>query len=330
MADDRLALIESQPAPLVALTLADEGARRLRDAFFAGRSPNTQRAYRQSCADFASYLSKRLARPLDEAEALGELLRAGAGASNLLALEFRDALRARPLSPGSVNRHLSFLRSAVELAKTLGMVPWSLKVPNLKTAGPYKDTRGPGRSAVRYMLDDLRKRPGPKAVRDRALLRLLYDLGLRRSEAAGLDLEHLDLTGARLAVLRKGKAERTWLSAPAPTLRALEAWLALRGAEAGPLFTGFRGGQGKRLAGGGVYRAVRKMGRNIGEKVRPHGVRHTAITEAVKRATAAGIGLDEVRQFSGHADVKTLMIYRDKERDVQGKLAAIVAASAGE
>ena len=60
--------------------------------------------------------------------------------------------------------------------------------------------------------------------------------------------------------------------------------------------------------------------------VRPHGLRHTASTEACKLAQAKGMGLEEVLDFSRHRDVKVLMVYRDRERDVQGQLAALVAA----
>ena len=317
-------LLPPAGAPLA--QLAEDGARRLYEAFFASKGRETRRAYEASVALFAGYLAgRRGLQHLEAATAVAELLGAGAGPANLLALEFREAIRARPLSPGSVNRHLSCLRSVVALARTFGMVSWELSVPNLKGAGAYRDTRGPGRSAVRSMLDDLARRPGAKAVRDRALLRLLYDLGLRRFEASGLDVAHVDLVGARVSVLRKGKSERILLSMPAPTVRALAKWLALRGSSPGALFVGFRGGKGKRLAASGVYGAVRKMGRDVGSRVRPHGLRHTAITEACKRAQAAGIGLDEVRQFSGHANVATLMVYRDNERNVQGRIAALVA-----
>jgi integrase/recombinase XerC len=178
------------------------------------------------------------------------------------------------------------------------------------------------------MLDALAPRRDRKGRRDYAMLRLLTDLALRRFEVAGLDLEHLDIAGKRVSVLRKGKTDRLWLSLPGQTLAALEAWLAVRGSAPGPLFVGFRGGKGRRLACGGVYRAVRRMGDAVGALVRPHGLRHTSITQAVKRAQAAGIGLDQVRDFSGHADVSTLMIYRDREEDVQGRIAALVAEDA--
>jgi integrase/recombinase XerC len=74
-----------------------------------------------------------------------------------------------------------------------------------------------------------------------------------------------------------------------------------------------------------VYRLVRDLGGEAGIHARPHGLRHTAITEACKAAQASGIALEEVLDFSRHRDVKVLMIYRDRERNVQGRLAALVA-----
>lgn len=51
----------------------------------------------------------------------------------------------------------------------------------------------------------------------------------------------------------------------------------------------------------------------------------TAITGACKLAQAHGIGLEEVLSFSRHSNVNTLMIYRDKERDVQGKISDLLS-----
>lgn len=329
MDDDRSLVVAAAPGSLMPapLRLDEDGARKLRDAFLAARSnPNTRRAYDQTVADFAAYLGRRTGRPLvDDVGAIYELLAAGAGGANLVVLEYRADLVARGLSPGTVGLRLSALRAAVQLARTLGMVAWTLEVPASKGAVAYRDTRGPGRKTLRSMMNDVGGRRDRKSQRDLAVLRLLNDLALRRFEVSGLDLEHLDVEGTRIFVLRKGKAERIWLSLPTPTVRALEAWLAVRGMAPGPLFVGFRGGKGRRLASGGVYRAVRQMGDAVGVEVRPHGIRHTAITEAVKRAQAAGIGLDQVRDFSGHEDVSTLMIYRDREEDVQGRIAALVA-----
>ncbi len=70
-----------------------------------------------------------------------------------------------------------------------------------------------------------------------------------------------------------------------------------------------------------------ELGEQAGARVWPHGLRHTAITSAVEAAQENGVTLDEVRQFSRHKNINTLLVYRDRVRDVQGQLAALVAGT---
>jgi integrase/recombinase XerC len=62
---------------------------------------------------------------------------------------------------------------------------------------------------VRRLLEAI-EGDGAKAVRDRAIIRLLWDLGLRRGEVVSLDLEHLESERGRLAVLGKRRRGREW------------------------------------------------------------------------------------------------------------------------
>src|SRR5262249_51969475 len=80
-------------------------------------------------------------------------------------------------------------------------------------------------------------RTDAKGLRDRALLRLLFDLGLRRAEAVGLDVGDLDLEAGTADVLGKGRTQKVRLTLPGPTREALAAWLAVRGPPPGPLLT---------------------------------------------------------------------------------------------
>lgn len=131
----------------------------------------------------------------------------------------------------------------------------------------------------------MERRGDKKALRDRAVLRLLYDLGLRRSEVVGLDVDDLDLDAGTVAVLGKGRTQKSSLTLPGPTKEAIRQWLELRGMELGPLFINFdRARKGCRLTGTSLYRIVRSLGEQVGLRVRPHGLRHTAITEACKLA----------------------------------------------
>ncbi len=291
------------------------------DAFLSGRSERTIRAYRQDLFDFRGFTQEQTLLA-----AVGRLLLSGHGEANALVSAYKSALMARGLSASTINRRLAALRSVVKLARTFGIVRWTLEIDNVK-AEPYRDTQGPGRNGVQRMMDVLDGRKDNLVARDRAIIRLLYDLALRRGEVVSLNLSDLDLEAATLCVTGKGRMQKTILSLPQPTKAALSAWVLERGNVPGPLFSHFdraKKGDG-RLSGTSLYRIVRKLGEAVGVKVTPHGLRHTAITEACKMAALKGIDLEEVLDFSRHTDIKVLMVYRDRERDVQGVLANLVA-----
>lgn len=299
---------------------APRDPRRLVSAWLEGRSERTREAYASDLEDF-----RRFVGAADGNAAAEVLLSHGPGAANELVLSYRNAMQTRGLASATINRRLAALRSLVDLAQLLGSIEWSLGIKNVRHER-RKDTAGPGETGVRALLAELQARPGAKGVRDRAMFRLLLDLGLRRFEVVGLDVEHLDLPGSRAAVLRKGKKERRWLELPPKTVAALAAWLEVRGTEPGPLFTGFARGRGRRLDGDGLYRMVRQLGAVAGVLgLRTHKIRHSAITACRKRAHEAGIPLEEVLDFSGHADVRTLQVYLDRDKSRQGELSALVS-----
>jgi integrase/recombinase XerC len=294
--------------------------RRLVDAWLEGRSPRTREAYAADLADFQRFIGAE-----DGNAAAAALLSRGAGPANELVLAYRAALVERGLASATINRRLAALRSLVSVAQLLGQVEWALRIRNLRREA-RRETKGPGEAALRALLDELEGRQGPKGARDRAIFRLLLDLGLRRFEVAGLDLERVDLAGARIAVLRKGKRERAWLELPPKCVAALARWIELRGPAPGPLFTGFRRAAGQRLEPDGVYRMIRALGSAAGVVgLRTHKIRHSAITVARRLAHERGIAIEEVLDFSGHADVKTLMVYLDRDRSRQGEISSMVS-----
>ena len=308
--------------PLATAVPAVWGTNRLVDSFLSGKSEMTLRAYRTDLETFASFMG---ADNIDEAAQA--LLTRSHGEANGLALDYKACLMDKGLSSATVNRRLASLRSLITLARTLGLVSWTLEVKNLKSQ-PYRDTKGPGVPAFRRMLLVLKSRGDRKAVRDFSIVRLLYDIALRRGEVVSLDVDDVDLDAGTIQVLGKGRREKIRLALPEPTKEALVAWLEIRGEESGPLFTNCdRAGKGDRLTGNSIYRLVKSLGSKIGVMSRPHGLRHTAITEACKVAQANGYALEEVLDFSRHSDISTLLIYRDRERDCLGKLASLVADS---
>jgi integrase/recombinase XerC len=229
----------------------------------------------------------------------------------------------RKLQAATINRRLAALRSLVKLANTLGLVPWTLSVENVR-AQAYRDTRGPGRDGLKAVLTAAHAQRGPKALRDVALLRLLHDVGLRRGEAVRLDLEDIDLAGSRIFILGKARSQKEPVTLPEPTKAALVAWIEARGSEPGPLFVNFdRAGKGRRLTGSAVYFIVGRLGAKAGLAVRPHGLRHLAITNALDLTQG---DVRAVQKFSRHKDVRVLNAYDDNRQDLAGEVARLIAA----
>jgi integrase/recombinase XerC len=186
----------------------------------------------------------------------------------------------------------------------------------------YRDTRGPGLDGFRKMLDSLEGAMDAKTIRDRAILRLLFGMALRRGEVVSLDLCHLDLEGARLSVMGKGRTQRESLTIPSKVLESLKAWVSVRGETPGPLFTALdRGHRGHRLDGSAVYRMVSELGQAVGIKTRPHGLRHAGITAALDRTNG---NARAVQRFSRHKKLETLGLYDDNRSDLGGQVAALV------
>jgi integrase/recombinase XerC len=283
--------------------------------FFEGMNARTRAAYGRDLDDFARWLHAR-----DRTAAVDELLRAGHGNANAMALGWRGHMVGRGLSSATIARKLAALKSIVKLARTVGRVAWSLEAKPPKVER-HRDTRGPGpdgwalMSAALVALGD-----GPRARRDRAIVRLLHDRGLRRGEVCGLDLAHFDAERRTVAVLGKGRAERERLRIGPGTCAAVAAWVESRGREPGPLFVRLDGARPTtRLAGESIRRIVAAIAESAGlpDGCRPHGLRHEAITAALD----SGRDVRDVQQFSRHKDVRTLMIYDDRRKDVGGDIA---------
>jgi integrase/recombinase XerC len=310
-----LTTIDQLPSPL-----KDPVAQLVTD-FLAGRKPTTFASYSQGLRDFARFLG---VERIDQAA--GNLLTQGPGPANQLVLRYRDHMVDHGLSVATTSLRLAAIRSLVRLARVVGLVTWSLEVRNLRDEG-HRDTRGPGTDGVRRLLGQAgAHRSVAHAARDVALVRLMYDLGLRRGSITSLDLEHLDLESGRVWVMLKGHTQRTSRTLPEPTRDALREWLRHRGGQPGALFTNFdrAGSKGQRLTGRSLHRIVQRLGADVGMSVHPHSLRHSAITAALD---ATNGNIRAVAKFSGHADVRVIERYDDARQDLAGQVARKVAES---
>lgn len=306
----------TQPQPAAKTPWGAAG--RLVETFLAGRNERTCRAYQGDLENFRHFVGSKTVE-----EAARTLLRRKHGESNALALAYRAHLLQYGLSPATVNRRLAAVRSLVRRARLLGLVPWTLEVTNVK-AQPYRDTRGPGRDGFHRLLSALKERSDSRAKRDRALVRLLFDLALRRQEVVSLDVDDVDLQARSITVIGKGRTQKSRLSIPQQTAASIKEWLRVRGPAPGPLFTNFdRARKGRRLTGRSLHRIVCDLGRRTGIRVTPHGLRHAAITEALD---LTGGDVRAVQRFSRHRDLRVLNIYDDSREDLGGKVAQLVAS----
>jgi len=191
---------------------------------------------------------------------------------------------------------------------------------------PYRDTCGPGQKGVRLLLAELEGGRRIKDFRDRAILRLMYDLALRVKEVTCIDVEDLDFCLGSINVLGKGSCHKIRLTLPDPTRRALESWLQASGKDRGALFTRLDRArkEDSRITTRSIQRLVKNLGRRIVIRATPHGLRHAAITEALDLTNG---NVRAVQRFSRHRDIRVLLRYDDNRMDLGGKIAHLVAAS---
>jgi integrase/recombinase XerC len=288
------------------------------DALVSDKAASTADAYRKDLATFAEFTGHE-----DAETAAQSFVLLGNGSANALLLAWKAAMLSEGKASATINRRLAAVKALVKRARMIGLTTLCVDVPGERRTA-YRDTRGPGAAAVGAMLVELAKRSDAKGTRDQAVLSLLSDLGLRRGEVVGLDLEHVDITGSRLAVLGKGRRDREWVTMPEPTAAALARWLEIRGEEPGPLFGNFdRAHKGTgRLTGAAVYNLVRKVSSRVGSRTRPHGLRHSAVTSALD---ATNGDVRAVRLYSRHSDIGIVCVYDDRRVDLGGSVARLVA-----
>jgi integrase/recombinase XerD len=264
-----------------------------------GLSHNTLNAYQSDLAQFGRFLAVRGVSPLD------------ARHSDLAAFlgELADGDGDRPsVSPATLQRKAACLRSFYRHLRREGLVDHD---PTADLRGPPKTQRLPmvlSREQVGKLLAQP-KGTEPLALRDRALLEVMYACGLRVSEAIALEIGDVDLQEGVLRARGKGSKERI-VPVGRQAVSALEAYCErgrpkLVGLKAeGHLLVNHRGGG---LTRQGLYKIVQSHARSAGlaELMTPHTLRHTFATHLL----SGGCDLRSLQEMLGHADLATTQIY---------------------
>jgi integrase/recombinase XerD len=263
-----------------------------------GSAANTLAAYR---SDLARYLDHLRSRGLDDLAAVQE--------ADVAA--FVPALRSPPLNlaASSAARALAAVRGLHRFAVRDDLVPVDVARDVAPPALPARLPRALSVDQVEQLLAGCIG-DGPGALRDRALLELLYSTGARISEAVGIDLDDLD-TGARTVLLRGKGGKQRLVPVGRPALAAVDAYLvrarpglATRGRGSPALLLNARGGRLSRQSAWHVLRGAAEAS-GLTAEVSPHTLRHCFATHLL----AGGADVRVVQELLGHASVSTTQVY---------------------
>jgi integrase/recombinase XerC len=318
----------------------------LADWLLTRQSPNTREAYRCDMQSLASFLD---ATPEQAAQSL---LQGRAAAEQTLEHFDRWMRDTRGLAPYSRARRIWALQSFVKHANRREVVSYQvgIKTPKLVTR---RDTRGPAYEKLDLLLLQLACDDDPRAIRDAALLGLMYVCGLRQGEVLTMRMRDCDVDERRLMIVAKGRLalvpkrsldgklldpmahepDREPLEGVPKSVWKLlgrwQAWLRKQRPDVrrdSPLWWAFVGGgitPYARMSDEGLGRIVRRRLKRARIKACTlHGLRHSAITKALD---LSGGNLRLVQGFARHADLRQLARYDDARRGLFAEGAKLVA-----
>jgi integrase/recombinase XerD len=254
-------------------------------------APRTVEAYRRDLADLSAWLGG-----------------SPTGADSARLAAYVASLRAEGRAATTIARRVaairSFYRHQVLLGARADNPAAELELPKRRRTLPR--TLSPGEAE---RLIEAAAGTTPRALRDRALVELLYGAGLRVGEAVALERGSVDLEERLVRCIGKGSKERI-VPLGREAAEALRRYLArgrphLEKRYRPELFLNARGGA---LTRSGVFLILRGLAAKAGlepERVHPHLLRHSFATHLLE----GGADLRSVQEMLGHADLATTELY---------------------
>ena len=257
----------------------------------AQRAPRTVDAYRRDLSALAAWLG-----------------RSPASVSTSELERYLAELRASGASPATIARKTAAVRS---LFRHLVLLGARTDNPAAELALPRRTRRLPRTlsPSEAERLVEAAAGVSPRALRDRALVELLYGAGLRVGEAVALERGGVDLEQRLVRCAGKGGKERV-VPVGRQAVEALRRYLArgrpyLDRRHRPELFLNAQGGP---LTRAGVFLILRRLAGKAGlepERVHPHLLRHSFATHLLE----GGADLRSVQEMLGHADLSTTELY---------------------
>jgi integrase/recombinase XerD len=267
-----------------------------------GASDNTIAAYRNDLSQFQTYLAsiKLNGSPVDWRKINKDVI-----------VSFVQELKGRRYAEASVARKVAAVKSFFQFLQAEGSIPGnpteSLESPHVGKTLPKPLTV----QQVDELLEQPAKRKTPEALRDQAMLELLYATGLRVTELVSLDLESisLDPNTPHARCLGKGAKERS-VPIHEQAYRAVVSYLndgrakLVKNKAEVALFVNRRG---DRLTRQGFWLILKQYAKDaaISVPVTPHSLRHSFATHMLR----GGAPLRSVQELLGHANISTTQVY---------------------
>jgi integrase/recombinase XerC len=266
-------------------------------------SEHTRRAYAHDVREFVAWCER-------------------GGCPDPAALEHRTVrrylayLQTRGFARPTIARKTAAVRSYARYLRRRGVLHRDVAGTIQTPKEPRRLPRMPKPGETITLLDGVENAdvPDPRALRDRAILELLYGAGLRVSECCGLDVRDVDSRRATVTVLGKGaKVRRLPLGEPALVavqryLQEGRATLLEQDTSVEALFVNSRG---RRMTPRDVRRVLQRHPLPDGRVLHPHSLRHAYATHLLE----GGADLRAVQELLGHADVGTTQIYTHVTRE---------------
>jgi integrase/recombinase XerC len=269
-----------------------------------GFSANTVRSYRSDLMQLVAFAEERGVVRVEELDL--ELLR-----------DWLWVSAQQELARATLARRAAAARGLTAWLTRNGDVPAD---PGVRLRAPKPERHLPRvltRTQMDRMLDGLEARAvtgDPNAIRDLAVIELLYASALRVSEVTGLDVPDVDLGRLTVRVLGKGSKERT-VPFGVPAAKALRRYFdeARPKLLTEPTLAMFLGPRGGRLGSRAVYALVAALLEETPGTgpAGPHALRHTAATHLLD----GGADLRAVQEMLGHASLGTTQIYTHVSRE---------------
>jgi integrase len=228
----------------------------------------------------------------------------------------------RTRAPATARKIMCAVRRTLVEARRLGLLTTeactaALDVPGIKLPAAPPAGRDLRDDELKRAFDTIKSKSSPMRERDACLLALLFGCGLRRAEVVGLDLSDYDQHAGKLIVHGKGGVTHE-IYCRNEVRRAIDAWLQVRGTDAGSLLLHVdRHGiiRPGRLSTTSVYK---RFARYLNAS--PHSARRTF----VGRALDSGVDLATVQRLCGHASPTTTARYDRRDSRARERAAELV------